>query len=99
MYPTANRAKKNYVQNTHKMAQLNTHYIGNTFSFKYSPIQRSLAISIDSACFYYPGINQSIVYTHYIGLSLIGFLPLLIRLFWPLYMELISSQLWRRSVQ
>ena len=81
------------------MAQLNTHCIGNTFSFKYSPIQRSLAIDIDSACFYYPGNNQSIVYTHYIGLSLIGSLPSQNRLYWHIHMELTSSQLWRRSVQ
>ena len=43
--------------------------IGTRLALICSPVQRSLAISIDSACFYYPENNQPIVYTHYVDLS------------------------------
>ena len=71
------REAKNYFSNksANKHGVRKTHYTCITFSMLYDHIERPLAIAIDSACLLLSENNQSIVYTHNIGLSLIRFLP------------------------
>ena len=93
------KAKKNPTyKTTYKMAQPKTHYIGDTFSIQYSLFQLFLEQRADSACFFYSENNQSIVYTHYINLSLIGSLPHRNRHILHLYVGTRRSQLWRYTM-